>query len=134
MNDNPVQPDKDPAQPSPAPVQALSAVSPANKEQGPIEPFMQSSEVAVPSELKEFGVEVVNQHVPELPIQAHNAGVRLAGDVVPVPTHHSNLQIPTKEQAKKLSQGSTSDSETWLSKIWDKLFKKPQLAPQGGAA
>lgn len=123
---------KTPAQADPNQPQVVSAVSSPNKEQAPIAPFIQSSEVLPPKELKEFGVDVIANDKPEIHPDIAKLGVKTSDANIPAPVVHSNVQILTKEEAARLEKGSVGDSMTWVAKLFVKFFKRPQL--QGGSA
>lgn len=96
------------------------------QEIAPLSSVIRSSEPEMPGELKEFGVDVINQHQPNLTAEHQQAGISYSLYSAPVPTQYSSLQLPTREEAAQLSKGPIDNSGTWFGKLLSKLFKKSQ--------
>ncbi len=93
-----------------------------------------SSEIQPPAnELREFGVEVINQE-PNLTAEHTQVGIEPASVIKQVPADTS-LQVLTKEEKQEAKGMSPSESFKWLIKLKEKVLgkPKPQLA-EGGTA
>ncbi len=116
-----VQPDQPVAPPS------------VRREQEVITSYIRSSEPEMPAgELKEFGVDVINQHQPNLTKQHQQFGIAHAPEVAPIPTQASNIRIFTPEEEKVAQSASIGDSMRWFFEIIKKMSNKTQR--EGGTA
>ena len=133
MNDNPVQPQPTadpnvPVQPTtnvnvtPQEPQAAPSMKPEHE---PIGAFVKHSEAepTLPPEVSEQGVEVINQHVPNLSQEAKNAGVVHAKETA-VPNLNPLTTLPlTKEEEAIGLKGDKSNSLYGLAMLVQKLRK-----------
>lgn len=107
--------------------QNVSVTGPGGKEQAPVNPFVVSSE-APPAvgELKEFGVNVLNQERPQISEDIAQMGVSHAGPSVPAPATLSNIELSSADR-QVASKASWTDSIRGLLELIVKKEKK-----QGG--
>jgi len=102
-------------------------VSLMHKEQEPLpsNPFIKATEVepVVNGEIKEFGVDVIGKQNPQISQEAHFAGVRLAGEALPIPSQpSSSAQILTREEAVAGRKSGVGNSLSWLSALILKIM------------
>lgn len=97
------------------------------REQEVIASYIRPSEPEMPAgELKEFGVDVINQHQPNLTEQHYRSGIVHAPEVAPIPTQASSLRIFTPGEEKVAQGASIGSSVRWLFEIVKKMSNKTQ--------
>lgn len=120
--------------PIPAAPNIVSAPGVQREHEVPVS-LIRPSEPELPAVgLQEFGVEVINQHQPNLTAEHQRVGIAPAPVITPIPTQVSELLILTPAERQQAKKVSIIESIKWLWKLVVKNETKPKQVLEGGIA